>query len=50
MSILLGVKGCVHSTYGARGRGGQVIVINFINVQGGGGVKKGQKLAYVHGP
>ena len=29
------------------GRGGQAIVINFITVQGGGGVKKGQKLAYV---
>ena len=29
------------------GRGGQAIVINFITVQGGGGVKKGQKTACI---
>ena len=29
------------------GEGGEAIVINFITVQGGGGVKKGPKLAYV---
>ena len=29
------------------GEGGEAIVINFITVQGGGGVKKGQKPGYV---
>ena len=46
---------CFHFTLGAvyivrtqpGGRGGQAIVINFITVKGGGGVKKGRKLAYV---
>ena len=42
-------RGRVHSTYAAKGGGGdQALVINFITVQGGGGgVKKGQKLAHV---
>ena len=34
---------CVHSTYTARGEGGQAIVINFITVQGGGGGQKRPK-------
>ena len=41
------IWGCEHSTYAARGEGGQAIVINFITVQGEGGVKKGQKLVYI---
>ena len=35
--------GCVHSTYAARGEGGQAIVIIFIAVQGGWGGQKRPK-------
>ena len=42
--LSLGAIDLVRTQPGGRGGGGQSIVINFITVQGGGGVKKAQKL------